>query len=153
MVLKKVIITDQNAIQHDWTDLASSNNTLSVKSRKFCFFSNGDRYDGDWVNNKRQGHGEWKSADGTVYDVGDIECLFNSLWLSDAKWRQGSGSTLAQLMACCQVAPSHYLDQSWLIISVRSCGIYHRANLHEMIKISVLDMHLKITTGTVKSLI
>ena len=41
---------------------------------------------------------------------------FNSLWLSDAIWRQGSGSTLAQVMACCLTAPSHYLNQSWLII-------------------------------------
>ena len=28
-----------------------------------------------------------------------------------------SGSTLAQLMACCLMAPSHYLNQCWLIIS------------------------------------
>ena len=42
--------------------------------------------------------------------------LFNSLWPSDAIWRQGSGSTLAQVMACCLMAPSHYLNQCWLII-------------------------------------
>ena len=41
----------------------------------------------------------------------------NSLWPSDAIWRQGSGSTLAQVMACCLTAPSHYLNQCWLIIS------------------------------------
>ena len=35
-----------------------------------------------------------------------------SLWPRDAIWRQGSGSTLAQVMA-----PSHYLNQCWLIIS------------------------------------
>ena len=28
-----------------------------------------------------------------------------------------SGSTLAQVMACCLTAPSHYLNQCWLIIS------------------------------------
>ena len=28
-----------------------------------------------------------------------------------------SGSTLAQVMACCLTAPSHYLNQSWFIIS------------------------------------
>ena len=27
-----------------------------------------------------------------------------------------SGSTLAQVMACCLMAPSHYLNQCWLII-------------------------------------
>ena len=42
---------------------------------------------------------------------------FNSLWPSDAIWRQRSGSTLAQVMACCLTAPSHYLNQCWLIIS------------------------------------
>ena len=42
---------------------------------------------------------------------------FNSLWPSDAKWRQKSGSTLAQVMSCCLTAPSHYLNQCWLIIS------------------------------------
>ena len=42
---------------------------------------------------------------------------FNSLWPSDAIWRQRSGSTLAQVMACCLIAPSHYLNQCWLIIN------------------------------------
>ena len=32
-------------------------------------------------------------------------------------WWQRSGSTLAQVMACCLTAPSHYLNQCWLIIS------------------------------------
>ena len=38
----------------------------------------------------------------------------NSLWPSDAKWRHRFGSTLAQVMACCLTAPSHYLNQCWL---------------------------------------
>ena len=42
---------------------------------------------------------------------------FNSLWPSDAIWRQRSGSTLAQIMPCCLAAPRHYLNQYWLIIS------------------------------------
>ena len=41
----------------------------------------------------------------------------NSLWPSDVVWRQGSRSTLAQVMACCLTAPSHYLNQCWLMIS------------------------------------
>ena len=41
----------------------------------------------------------------------------NSLWPSDAIWRQRSGSTLAQVMAWCLTAPSHYLNHCWLIIS------------------------------------
>ena len=41
----------------------------------------------------------------------------NSLRPSEAIWRHRSGSTLAQLLACCLTAPSHYLNQCWLIIS------------------------------------
>ena len=40
----------------------------------------------------------------------------NSLWPSDAIWRHRSMSTLAQVMACCLTAPSHYLNQCWLMI-------------------------------------
>ena len=43
--------------------------------------------------------------------------FINSLWPSDAIWRHKSRSTLAQVMACCLTAPSHYLNQCWLIIS------------------------------------
>ena len=42
--------------------------------------------------------------------------LANSLWPSDDIWRHKSESTLAQVMACCLTAPSHYLNQCWLII-------------------------------------
>ena len=41
----------------------------------------------------------------------------NSLRPSDTIWRHKSGSTLAQVMACCLTAPSHYLNQCWLIVS------------------------------------
>ena len=41
----------------------------------------------------------------------------NSFWPSDTMWRQRSGSTLAQVMACCLMAPSHYLNRCSLIIS------------------------------------
>ena len=43
---------------------------------------------------------------------------FNSLRPSDTTiWRHRSRSTLAQVMTCCLTAPSHYLNQCWLIIS------------------------------------
>ena len=48
-----------------------------------------------------------------THDLLDI----NSLWPSDAIWVHLSGSTLAQVMACCLTAPSHYLNQCWLIFS------------------------------------
>ena len=47
--------------------------------------------------------------------IHDISC--NSLWPSDTIWRHRTESTLAQVMACCLMAPSQYLDQCWLIIS------------------------------------
>ena len=39
----------------------------------------------------------------------------NSLGPSDAIWWHRSGSTLVQAMAWCRLAPSHYLNQCWLI--------------------------------------
>ena len=42
---------------------------------------------------------------------------FNSLWPSYAIWCHRTGATLAQAMACSPTAPSHYLNQCWLIIS------------------------------------
>ena len=41
----------------------------------------------------------------------------DSLWPSDVIWRQGSRLTLAQVMAYCLTASSHYLNQCWLMIS------------------------------------
>ena len=43
--------------------------------------------------------------------------LINSLGPSDAIWSWRSWSTLVQVKACCLTAPSHYLNQCWLIIS------------------------------------
>ena len=40
----------------------------------------------------------------------------NSLWPSESIWRHRSRSTLVQVMAFCLMAPSHYLNQCWLII-------------------------------------
>ena len=33
------------------------------------FYSDGDVYEGDWVNDLRQGHGIMKFVDGTIYGV------------------------------------------------------------------------------------
>ena len=43
--------------------------------------------------------------------------IINSLWPSDAIWYQRSGSTLAKVMACCLMAPSHCPNQYWLLIT------------------------------------
>ena len=44
------------------------------------------------------------------------EQFVTSLWPSDAIWQHTSGSTLAQVMAWYLTAPSHYLNQCWLIM-------------------------------------
>ena len=43
-------------------------------------------------------------------------------------WLHKSGSTLVQAMACCLMAPSHYLKQCWLFhhLLVKSFGIHLR---------------------------
>ena len=66
----------------------------------------------------------------------------NSLWPSDTIWRQRSGSTLAQVMACCLTAPSHYLNQCWLIISEVQWQFHKRCLGHQSLK-SLWKQHLK----------
>ena len=39
------------------------------------------------------------------------------MWPSDAIWWHKSGTTLTQVMACCLMAPNHYLNQCWLNIT------------------------------------
>ena len=40
-----------------------------------------------------------------------------ALWPGYAIWWHRSGSTLAQVMACCLMAPSHYLNLWWLFVN------------------------------------
>ena len=68
----------------------------------------------------------------------------NSLGPGDAKWRQSYGSTSAQLMACSLTAPSHYLNQCWLIISEVQVTFIIRAISQEMPQPSITKIHLKI---------
>lgn len=36
----------------------------------YCYFhSNGDQYEGDWIMDRRHGHGLLRCANGTMYDV------------------------------------------------------------------------------------
>ena len=66
--------------------------------------------------------------------------LFNSLWPNYAIRRQGTESKLAQVMACCLMAPSQYLNQYWLIISK---VLWHSS--WEDLKIPISKIRLKIT--------
>ena len=45
----------------------------------------------------------------------------NSLWPSDAIWRQRFESTLAQVMVCCLAVPIHYRGQCWFNIGKVLC--------------------------------
>ena len=73
-----------------------------------------------------------------------VSFQINSLWPSDTIWRHTSRSTLAQVMACCLMAPSHYLNQCWIIISKVQ---WHSSecNLEEMPQPSVTEISFKIT--------
>ena len=70
--------------------------------------------------------------------------IVNSLGPNDDIWRQRYESTLAQVMACCLTATSHYLNQCWLIISKiqlhSSDGNLHQSS---MTKINMKFTHLK----------
>ena len=46
-----------------------------------------------------------------------VDLTHYSVGPSDATWRQKTVLTLTQVMACCLTAPSHYLNQCWLIIT------------------------------------
>ena len=70
------------------------------------------------------------------------QCV-NSLGPSDATWWQRSGSPSAQIMACCLMAPSHYLNQFWLIIS--KVEWHHlRASSQEIRQPSITEIICKI---------
>ena len=68
----------------------------------------------------------------------------NYLRPSDAILRQRTWSTLAQVVACCLTAPSHYLTNANLS-SARSFGFQVRAIPQEMPQSSITEICLKIT--------
>ena len=51
------------------------------------------------------------------YLPGASELKINSLWPSDTIWQHRPGPPSAQVMAWCLMAPSHYLNQYWLLIN------------------------------------
>ena len=70
---------------------------------------------------------------------------FNSLLPSDAKWRHRFGSTLVQVMACCLTAPSHYLNQYWLVICKVQWHSFEGNFTREIPQPSITKIGLKIT--------
>ena len=59
----------------------------------------------------------WTVFSGIAVGLSLVLNWFNSLWPSHTIWQHGSGSTLVQVMACCLMTPSHYLNQCWLTMS------------------------------------
>ena len=60
---------------------------------------------------------------------------FNSQWPSDAIKCHGTWYTLNRVIACCLTAPSHYLNQSWLIINevlCHSCDLNFTRNAQDI---------------------
>ena len=68
-----------------------------------------------------------------------------TLWPIDNIWWHRSGSTLAQVIACCLMAPSHYLNQCWLIIISDVQWQSPRAISQEIPQPSIKKMWLKVT--------
>ena len=74
-----------------------------------------------------------------------IHVLLNSLWPNDAIWLHRSRLTLAQVMACCLTAPSHHLNQCWLIISkVRWHSVESNLTRQEIVHSSITRISVKI---------
>ena len=67
------------------------------------------------------------------------------MWPSDTIGRHKSGSTLAQVMACYLTAPSHYLNQCWLIICKVQWHPSESNFTRDTSAISVTEISLKIT--------
>ena len=91
-----------------WIDPPKTHNTMPEQSSMICRF--GGHY---WIN-------KWTAiqAKSLEFILRSTTYWFNSLGPSDAIWRWRSWSTLVQEMVCCLTAPSDYLNQCWLIISM-----------------------------------
>ena len=97
----------------------------------------------------RQWLGGWQAANHYLnlcwHLYPDLQWIkLNSLRPSDAIWRHRSGSTLAQVMASCLMAPSHYLNQAFHHLSPVTfiLGQFHkRCPNHQSLK-SVWKLHI-----------
>ena len=88
-----------------------------------------------WIMNMDESTHHWNTKCPFDYELCDTSC-FNSLQCSDAIWHQICWSTLVQVMAWCLMAPSHYLNQCWLI-SMWSSGIHSKITFAWILKISI----------------
>ena len=77
------------------------------------------------------------------YEENVSNFVVNSLRPSDTIWRQRSGSTLAQVMACCQDIA--WTNIFWLIISEVQWHSYQANFTRDIPQPSLTKIHLKIT--------
>ena len=61
---------------------------------------------------------------------------------------QRTRSTLAQVMACCLTASSHYLNKCWLLITVKFCCIHLRTISLRVILIYEMGMNITLLNYT-----
>jgi hypothetical protein len=54
--------------------------TITMPNKQFIFIRNGDRYEGMWVNDVRDGRGILYCTDGSVYEV-NMSVLFRKIVL------------------------------------------------------------------------
>ena len=85
-----------------------------------------------------------------LFGIGNLTCC--DLTSVVTPYNDRSESTLAQVMACCQAAPSHYVKQCWLIVkgfprhSSESSFARKRAALQEALMKHSATCAIKITT-------
>ena len=63
----------------------------------------------------------WDKLKQQVLQDNRLLCWSNYSRANDVIWRYRSGSTLVQVIACCQKAPIHYLNQFWFMLHIFSC--------------------------------
>ena len=130
-------------------------NKKTVFLPSFCMFLHGLRLLLRWLTSLVAGRGNLVPAavrSNSWTCQHEENCTFLPLgpaciiYLIVAGWRHRSGSILARAMACCLTAPSHCLNQCWLIISE---VLQHSPEgiSPEMLKISILDINLKMTNS------
>ena len=82
----------------------------------------------------------WKHVGHPVrswYSTVNFRKSFNLLWPSGIIWWQSPWSTLAQVMTCCLMAPSHYLNQYWPITNGVLWHSFEKSKPQQKLKISI----------------
>ena len=103
--------TDPSLAPQDWIICGA----MSRSSAATKFMSKTDL----WFLVKCKGHSsQWgRTTEFVLFEMSNLGAKHvNSLWPIATIWLYKSGSSLAQVMACCLTAPSHYPNQCWLFI-------------------------------------